>query len=132
MTIEADLRAFLLADATIAALTGGRVYVSRRPQKAATPAIVVHRIGGMPHTTSDGKTGMREFSAQIDVWAKEQDAARQVAAAIETLAGWYVGAMGASTCHSCTLEAQRDTADEGANEPEYLFGTSLDLLIFYT
>lgn len=93
MTFEADLEAFLLADAAIAAALADeaanetRLYPGRRPAKQKNlPAMTYGIISGSPGEAanldgddSDAAGGLEDVRLQVDVWAKDADAARVLA-----------------------------------------------------
>ncbi len=84
MSFQSELRSFLLADATLTALVGSRIYPSVLPAGATLPAIVYFRVGGRtehkPQQTTTVKT--RNFTVQIQAIAQKYDDADEVEEAI--------------------------------------------------
>lgn len=65
------LRAFLLADATISATVGTRVYPLKLPQGAETPAIVITRVSGVRSNVLSGPASLAQPRYQIDSVVRE-------------------------------------------------------------
>lgn len=62
------LRAFLLADTTVANLVGTHMYPLRLPQKPTLPALVYQRISGERIGQFKGLASAAEPRYQIDAW----------------------------------------------------------------
>ena len=75
MIIGVALRAHLLADASIAALVGARIYPLRLPQKAVMPSIVIQRVSGVRFGHLRGGGSLARPRYQVDCWAATHDAA---------------------------------------------------------
>lgn len=66
------VRALLLADASVAALVGTRVYPLSAPQGAARPFLVVTSVSDVPATTMNGLPAdlLRNARVQVDSYAE--------------------------------------------------------------
>jgi hypothetical protein len=71
MSFEADLKAHLQADGTIAGIVGQRIFPVIRPERETVPAITytapppdqVNHLGGRA-------SSLRNFRLQVDLWAQ--------------------------------------------------------------
>ena len=97
MTIEQDLRTYLLGLAPIATLLGTRLYPARLPQGVTLPALTYQRIAGIPEVTYDGAANLSRARIQIDVWADSYGAMVELAKAIRGALSGYRGAMGSTS-----------------------------------
>lgn len=94
------LRAFLLADATIATAVGStRIYPHKLPQAAATPAIVMTIVDEVRSDVLKGRASRATPRYQIDCWVRETSGTSSYETAL-TLGGavlarleGYVGVM---------------------------------------
>jgi len=69
------LRLFLLADATIAASVGTRIYPVKLPQGALYPAITVLKVSEFTAKVLKGKASLARPRYQIDCWMWEKSSA---------------------------------------------------------
>ncbi len=75
MTIGAAMRSHLLADGSIAALVGTRIYPLRLPEKQVFPAVVLTRISGIRYSHLRGAGSLARPRYQVDSWATTHDGA---------------------------------------------------------
>lgn len=68
MDWKAALRARLIADATVLAAVGQRVYWITRPQLSVLPSITLQTVVGAKPQTMLGFDGLDRSIVQIDVW----------------------------------------------------------------
>jgi len=103
MDLQAAFRARLLANSTIASLTGGRVSWGGRPQSAALPAVVLTKAAPGQDWTHGGTDGLVRPWVQIDIWSATQPSGAAIAAAVQaemerldatTVEGWTFAAPG--------------------------------------
>ena len=64
--MKSGLVSLLANEATISAIVGSRIYVSKAPQTASLPHIVITQIGSGENQTLDGTTGLRFVDFDID------------------------------------------------------------------
>ncbi len=125
--MEADLIAKLLASSGVTALVSTRINWSRRPQGSALPAIVLHRIDGLPDVTHGGASGLVVSRIQADCWAASYGAAKAVARAIETAITAQTFTQGSTRFDVILIDSERDDTSDQSDTP--LFRTSLDLMV---
>lgn len=109
MTIFTDLHAFLLADPTIAASIGTRMYPQVLPQNVTFPAISYsltsrESVRELPN----GPAGRARPQITISAWALDYIDATALADAIRIRLDGFKGAMGASMVGSTMLERTFD------------------------
>lgn len=124
--MEAALIAKLLASAGVTGLVSNRINWSRRPQGAALPAIVLHRIDGTPDVTHGGRSGLVVSRVQADCWAASYGAAKAIARAVETAITAQAFTQGAVRFDVILVADERDSTFD---ETTPIFRTSLDLMV---
>lgn len=92
--IRPALRAFLLADATIAAVVSTRVYPVKLPQGTNTASLVYNLISEVGDAHNEGPDGLCSARIQIDAYAPTADAADVLARAVKERLFGYRGTMG--------------------------------------
>lgn len=85
MRLETDLRDYLIAAPTIAALVGPRIYGMLREPGAALPAIMIQRAHTQRQELFCGVAGLVDASMQIDSFGIDGDSAWSVAKALRLL-----------------------------------------------
>lgn len=129
------LRAFLAADAAIAALVvaGGttRIYPGKMPQGVTATSIVYNDISGQTGLHNEGSDGLASNRVQLTAWATTADAAQALALAIKNRLHGYAGAMGSGDAEVnvqlARFESWRDQDDAAAN----LRGKVSDYIVSY-
>lgn len=79
------LRAFLLADATIAATVVTRIYPQKLPQNVTYPAITITRVSSIRANVLHGPASLARPRYQIDCWVKENPGATATIAFTDAL-----------------------------------------------
>lgn len=114
--IRPALRAFLLADAGIAAVVGTRVYPIKIPQGVNAASIVYTRISGAGDYHMAGPSGLAMPRYQLDSWAPTADAATALANLIKDRISGFRGVMGtgpiAVTVQGAFLLDEREDYDD--------------------
>ena len=111
MTLETALRTYTLADATVTALAGIRMYPRKLPQGPTLPAIVYQRIDTRREHDMQGPDGLPRPRVQVTAWAASVAAAEELAAAVRVRLDGYRGAWGSVTIGSCLCVGERDLDD---------------------
>lgn len=137
MSAEEAVRAVLLADPTVAALVGDRVYPMHLPQTCVLPAIVYQRISTVGSIDLGGDTGLSRIRLQVTHWAEGFDAARALARAtvgdpesVEAgaLTG-YSGDTGAGELQLVRLENLADVEDADWKPGTRINGVRTDIFV---
>ena len=126
--MESALIAKLLATAGVTALVGQRINWSRRPQGAALPAIVLHRVSGLPDVHHAGASGLVVSRVQVDCWGEAYGSAKAVARAVQSAITAQTFTQGATRFDVILIDSERD---DSTDETTPLFRTSLDLMIHH-
>lgn len=91
MTAMTALRAHLLADASIAALVGARVFPNALPQDTDMPAIVLTKVSGWRYAQLRGPASLARPRVQVDSWDTTQDGAVALGALCRQRLEGYAG-----------------------------------------
>lgn len=78
MAVEKKLYEALKASAELAALVGDRIYPAQIPQGTELPAVVYHRVSGVPYNHLGAGFGLVRVRIRLDVWALTYDEAQAV------------------------------------------------------
>lgn len=105
------LRTFVLADATVTALAGVRMYPRKLPQGPTLPAIAYQRIDTRRLHDLDGPDGLPRARVQLSMWAASVADAEALAAAVRARLDGYRGAWGDVTVGSCLCVSDGDLDD---------------------
>ena len=116
MTLEQELRAFLMADAAITAQLGdvGAIYPAPAPQNCPSPFVTFQRITAERVYSNDGFSGLAGPIIQIDCWVESPElngsyaAAKNLGEAVRRRLDGYVGPMGSIMTRGATIESERD------------------------
>lgn len=135
MSLLTDLRAHLVADAGVSAITT-RVSMSRSNQSDALPRVVLHTISGDHKHHMAAATGKVITRVQIDCHAATPVGAEALAEAIRQALDGLRGTMNSGTFVSmCHLDSERSIYDpphEGRNESGGIDTVQLDYMIGHT
>jgi len=126
--MEAALIAKLLAATGVTALVSTRINWGRRVQGAALPAIVLHRVSGLPDVHHGGASGLVVSRVQVDCWGASYGSAKAVARAVETAITAQTFTQGAVRFDVILIDSERD---DSTDETTPLFRTSLDLMVHH-
>lgn len=138
------LRAYLLDDATIAALVDSgataspryRLFPLRMPEGEYRTSIVYSRISGQGDHHMEGASGLNRTRVQIDCWAQTADAADLLARLVKERIDGYRGSMlwgedspaEAIVVQGIFYESEREDWEKG---PPDRFRSSKDYLVWY-
>lgn len=96
MRLETDLRTFLLAAPSIAALVGARIYGLIREPASPLPSINIQRIHSVRQELFCGVAPLVSADVQVDSYSIDGDSGWSVAAALRALLRNFSGTMGAT------------------------------------
>lgn len=132
--IRSALRAYLLADGSISALVGTRVYPMKMPQGVTSDSIVYQRVSntGFHHMT--GAVGLARPRLQIDCWSQSADRANALANLVKERIDGFRGDLDydASTppntlqVRGIFFDTERDLYDEDSE----LYGVGRDYFVW--
>lgn len=110
--LEQGLRAHLLADESVAAIVGPRVYALQLPQRPTYPAITFRRVGVQRFPTLDGGPELAGVRVQVDCMATGYEAAKNLAAAVRGALHGHRGDLGGVVVQSVELDGGETDLDE--------------------
>lgn len=126
--IRVGLRTFLLADASVAALVGTRIYPVKLPQGMNGSSIVFNEISGQGDHHNEGPSGLVRVRMQIGAWSTMADGAHALFLAVKEAIDGYQGMMGSVYVQGVFIDSWRDIDDTVAN----LRGKVADYMINYS
>lgn len=131
--MENALATYLLAQASIQALVGDRIYWVQIPQGSTRPYIILSVVSSVPDVVFQGATGLVQSRVQFDCWGEDYYSAKNVARALDTLLNGRkltTPGTGGIRFEGFFIEAERDGHDD-VEAPDDLFRTSLDFIIWH-
>ena len=127
MSLESDLKARLVADATVNALIAGRCYPAVLPQSPSYPALTFFRVSATRLYNLKGTASRVTARFQIDCWAATHITARALADAVRVSLHAVVGTMGSTAIGYVRLDNELDVYEDEVKE----YRVILDVLIDY-
>jgi len=83
MSLPEAFRDTLLADASVIALVGSRIYPVNLPQEPTYPAVTYLEISGDPHNSLTGPQGLHWARLRVHTWGETYGDAYETAQAVE-------------------------------------------------
>lgn len=111
MPVGDNIRTFLLADASIAAAVGTRVYPIALPQKPTLPAIRYNTISSFETSSTPGVRGLIRPRIQFDSYGTTYAAARALAELLRDRLSNYRGAAGSATVQGAFFVNESEVFD---------------------
>jgi len=131
--MRSGLVSLLTGEATISAMVGSRVYITKAPQKAALPHIVITQMGSDELPALDATPGLRFVDFDIDCRADRSVEAETLGNAVRVFLDDYTGTAGSQTIgavimndESTDYEPPTDGSDRGVHI------TLLDITVQYS
>ena len=107
--MRSGLVSLLANEATVNAICGSRVYVTKAPQKAAFPHIVITQMSSEENASMDGASGQLRFiNFDIDCRATTSVKAEELANAVRVFLDDYSGAAGSYTIGAVVMNDESD------------------------
>lgn len=128
MLIEQALMTFLLAQMTIKAYVGRRIYFAQAPQNTTEPYLIVSKITGARAKSHEGNTHQASPRFQLTVFAKKYSDCKNCLAALQAVLQGYSGTMGGAGGVAVNGAFYDDETDLDPGE-EGLFGVAADYII---
>lgn len=130
--MRSGLVSLLVNEATVSAIVGSRVYVTRAPQQAAYPHIIITQMGTEENKSLDQTSGLRFITFDIDCKAQTSVGAETLANAVRTFIDDYTGTAGSFTVGAVLLGGESDDYEsptDGSDKGVYV--VTLDVQIQY-
>ena len=120
--MRSGLVALLAGEATISAIVGSRIYISKAPQKAALPHIIITQMSSDELPALDTTPGLRFLDFDIDCKADRSLESYTLGNAVRVFLDDYSGAAGSQTVgavimndESTDYEPPTDASDIGVH-----------------
>ncbi|HYJ44087.1 MAG TPA: DUF3168 domain-containing protein [Xanthobacteraceae bacterium] len=130
--MKEQLRAYLMADAGIAALVGPRVTWVVRERKGEFPAIVLHQISGRRNYAMTAPSGVVEARVQVDCWARSNKDATATGRAVNHALGGLRAELDGVEIQGAFLELEQDLSEPGSPPNEQIHRVSMDFIVWHT
>jgi len=129
------LRKLLLATASVTSIVGGRVFITRVPQKADREKehILITQMSSEENKSFDGTSELRFLSFDVDCKGATSSKADILAKAVRALLKDYTGAAGDQTVEAVLFNGESDGFEppvDGSDKGLYV--TVLDFQIQYS
>lgn len=134
MDIEQAIVAKLLADATLAALVGTRVYPGLAPQGAAAPYLVYQQADRQKVHTLGGVVSLNNYRMRFDAFGSSYANAKATAAALASALDGFSGLVGSGAIkvQGAFLESEEDDLDEPVHGGETgVYSVGADVSIWF-
>ena len=129
--MKSGLVALLSTEATITAICGTRVYVTKAPQKAVFPYVIITQMSSQENASLDGATGkLRFITFDIDCKSKTSVQAESLGNAVRTFIQDYTGAAGNFTIGAVIMNDESDgyePPDDGSDVGVHVVTLDLDV-----
>lgn len=127
MSVEKDLRTYMLSRAAINTLIDTRMYAIKLRQNPTLPAVTYNRISSVRRRSHSGDSNLTRPRIQYSSFAETYEAAVEVADAIEDEMKSFSGTAGSSNIYAAIVENRIDLLDP---ESKY-YMIAIDLMIQY-
>jgi len=129
--MKSGLVALLSTEATITAICGTRVYVTKAPQKAVFPYVIITQMSSQENASLDGASGkLRFITFDIDCKSKTSVQAESLGNAVRTFIQDYTGAAGNFTIGAVIMNDESDSyepPDDGSDVGVHVVTLDLDV-----
>jgi len=131
--MRSGLVSLLANESTVSAIVSSRIYISKSPQGAMLPHIVITQMGSDEMGAIDGTPGLRSVDFDIDCKSDRSVEAESLGNIVRVFIDDATGSAGSQTVEAVLLnnestdyEAPTDASDKGVHT------TLLDVTIQYT
>jgi hypothetical protein len=127
--VQEQLRAYLIADATLSGLIGTRLTWGINDQDAAMPRVTLQRISGAPEYSDEGEVSLGQARVQVDCFATTYAGAVAISRAIRTrISGARFTQSGVT--FDVFIDAERDDFEPGEGGRD-VHRVSMDLIVWH-
>lgn len=129
--MESDLRSLLLANPTLTALVGNKIYWDEIPQTTKRPAIVMYLVSGLAGYHAQGADGLNTTRVQFDCQSLVVSEKWAIARALEDALSGFRGIQGDTQFQGMFKSLERDKAERPATPAATFFVRQLDFEIWW-
>ncbi len=127
MSVEKDIRTYMLTRTAITDLISTRIYAQKLPEAATFPSLVYNRISSTRNYSHSGDSNMTSPRIQYSCFAETYEEAKDLAEQIVSEMSGFKGTAGSSTIYSTFVENELDLIDPESK----LYFIPVDLMITY-
>lgn len=132
MTIEEAIQGLIVADVTVQALVGTRVYPDQAPESSAYPRIVYQQAERQPVMTMQGPVASNKYTLDLEINARTKSSAKAVAKAVRDLLLGYRGSPSGVRVMGIFGETESDDHDIPQHGDERgIFSVSMTLSLWF-
>jgi len=119
--------------ALLVAAGGVGTFPARRPQRGGLPALVYHRISGLPDYTLKGPSGLMRSRMQVDCIATRYATAQALADALDAALNGARVVQGDTHFQGVFIDGRRDLFDpaSGSDAASRTHAVSIDFTFFH-
>lgn len=129
--MKSGLVALLSTESTITAICSTRVYVSKAPEKALLPYVIITQMSSEENPSLDGASGkLRFITFDIDCKSKTSVQAESLGNAVRTFIQDYTGAAGNYTIGAVIMNDESDSyepPEDGSDVGVHVVTLDLDV-----
>lgn len=111
MSIQADIRTYLLTQTGVTDLIGSRIYAMKLPKKAVFPSLTYSTISSVRTRSHSGDSSLTTPRIQLSCWGEKYQDCKDLAAELVSSLESYKGLMGSTTVYSSFVENELDLYD---------------------
>ena len=127
MSVEKDIRTYMLTRTAITDLISTRIYAQKLPQEATFPSLVYNRISTQRTYSHSGDSNFTKPRIQYSCFAETYEDAKDLAEQIVSEMSGFKGTAGTATIYSTFVENELDSLDSESK----LYFIPVDLMVTY-
>ena len=127
MSVEIDIRTYMLTKTAITNIVGSRIHAQKLPPEATLPALVYNRVSTQRTYSHSGDSNFTTPRIQYSCFAENYEGAKDLAEQIVSEMSGFSGTAGSSTIYSTFVEGELDMLDPESK----LYFIPVDLMITY-
>lgn len=108
MSLESDIRTYLLGRPGISGIIGTRMYFQKLPKNPTLPAITLRQLSAPRSYTHDGDSNFTRSRIQFTCWDLTYDGIKTLASAMLAELSGFRGAVGSTEVYSSFIDIQPD------------------------
>jgi len=116
VSVETDLRGYILLDETVMSLVGNRMYARVLPQNVVYPAISYYLASVVENRDLSGPGGKERARITINCWSESYVQTKVLAKAVKVRINGFAGTIGTTKVTHVHLENEMDVNEEEAGE----------------
>ena len=127
MSIQSDIRTYLLTQTGVTDLVGSRIYAMKSPKRATFPSLTYSTVSSVRTRSHSGDSSLTTKRIQLSCWAAKYGDCRDLVDQLVSSLESYKGLMGLTTVYSSFVENEIDAYDPESK----LYHVPVDVKIRY-